>query len=141
VYFTDPRPVAPPYSLDEWRESGAREVYRFAELRAAVGAETDAIILDATVADHVDRGWRRGQAWPPKPRVIVGVNPTLRELQDLVGAPAPQAPWKPAESHFAIVAFGPDCAAAGQERFSRFSPLSVFLQEWVERYGRCTSTG
>lgn len=146
VYFAPAQPADPglrPYSLDEWRRNGALVVHCFEELRAAVGRETEVIALDAEVLPDVDRAWLRAQAHPPRPRVVVAVNLNLRELQEVLDEPTPwqwAQYWKPGDPHFALVAWGSGCHAAGQERFAAFSPLATFLTAWAERYADCART-
>jgi hypothetical protein len=142
VYFAPAHPVHPdgqPFSEAEWQQEGVTVVHRFGDLRASVGQETEVLIIDAEVLSQVDHAWLRAQARVPQPRVIVGVNLNLRELQEVLDAPQPwAAPWTPDDHHFAILATGQGCGAAGQDRFVLWKPLPTFMREWVQRYTECT---
>jgi len=130
-----------PFSLEDWRRAGVAVVTRFTELRAVVGLETEAIVIDADGLPDVNVEWLRAQSQPPQPRVIVVINFNLRELQELLNEPQPwTTSWKPLDPHFALVAWGHGCHSAGQDRFAHWSWSGVasFMDNWVDRYAECT---
>ena len=130
-----------PFTVDDWRRAGVVVVTRFADLRAQVGPETEAIVVDADGLAQVDVDWLWAQSRPPQPKGIVAVNLNLRELQELLDEPQPWTEsWKPADAHFALVTWGHGCHSAGQERFAVWTRngLPTFLKAWVLPYTECT---
>ncbi len=59
LYFAPTQPLHPerqPLTQAQWESKGVKIVHSFADLRAATGPGTDAIILDGETLAQVDRG-------------------------------------------------------------------------------------
>jgi hypothetical protein len=131
-------PERQPYPRTDWQAAGVALVYRFADLRAAAGVETEVIALDAEVRPTVDTAWLRAQL--RQRRTIVGINIDLRDLQEAVDDTASQpwtTHWRPDVPFFAVLGRGPACGTSAQDPFRSWGPADRFVEVVVLPVAAC----
>ena len=131
-------PKLRPFTDEQWRAAGVTLLRSFSELRNAVTAPGDTVLVDGEVFGQVDTYWLRTQF--AQRRVIGGVNVGMNELYRVLGdprrqlyrdgKPIPQTPWidlAAQRPHYALTASGPHCNRGSQDYFST-TPLATLLE-------------